>query len=206
MDVMKILMDNYDYNEPIILKDVKIDGVSYENIRQIFSRLVKSGKLERYEQGVYYIPKVTPFGKSKIAAKKIYERKFITDGKNIYGFYSGLMLLNAIGLTTQVPNTIEIITNKESSRRREILVGNQRLRLRRARIVITSGNANILQLLELINTLDTSKLSDNQKRILINFIRSQSVKLNDILPYINYYPNKVSKKLMERLVINELTS
>ena len=116
------------------------------------------------------------------------------------------MLLNAIGLTTQVPNTIEIITNKESSRRREILVGNQRLRLRRARIVITSGNANILQLLELINTLDTSKLSDNQKRILINYIRSQSVKLNDILPYINYYPNKVSKKLMERLVINELTS
>jgi len=206
MDVMQKLMDIYDYNEPIILKDVKIDGISYENIRQTFSRLVKSGKLERYVQGVYYIPKVTPLGKSKIATKKIYERKYITDGKNIYGYYSGLTLMNAIGLTTQVPNTIEIITNNESSRRREILVGNQRLRLRRSRTKVTSKNAKILQLLELINTVDMSKLSDNQKQNLIAYIRSQNIKLNDILPYINYYPDKVSKKLMERLIINELTS
>ena len=140
------------------------------------------------------------------AVKKIYERKYITDGKNIYGYYSGLTLMNAIGLTTQVPNTIEIITNNESSRRREILVGNQRLRLRRSRTKVTSKNAKILQLLELINTVDMSKLSDNQKQNLIAYIRSQNIKLNDILPYINYYPDKVSKKLMERLIINELTS
>lgn len=63
MDIMQTLIEKYDYNEPIILKDVKLDGISDENIRQIFSRLVKSGQIERYDQGVYYIPKITPLGK-----------------------------------------------------------------------------------------------------------------------------------------------
>jgi predicted transcriptional regulator of viral defense system len=64
------LIKKYNYNEPIILKDVEIEGISYDNIRQIFSRLVTIGKTERYDQGVYYIPKVTPLGKSRTPARK----------------------------------------------------------------------------------------------------------------------------------------
>ena len=77
MKIMETLIKKYNYNEPIILKDVKIEGMSDENIRQIFSRLVKSGKIERYDQGVYYIPKVTPLGKSKIPAKKYMKKVYI---------------------------------------------------------------------------------------------------------------------------------
>lgn len=206
MDIMQILLDKYNYNEPIFLRDVKIDYISEENIRQIFSRLVKLGKLERYSQGVYYIPKNSPLGKSKIPSRKVYERKFISDGKNIYGYYAGLTLQNAIGITTQVPNIIEIITNREKSRLREVTIGNQKLRLRKARATITTKNVKVLQLLELLNTIDINKLSDKQKQILINFIRTQNIKKNDVISYIKYYPAKVSKDIIESEIINEFTS
>lgn len=205
MDIMEALIKKYNYNEPIILKDVEIEGISDENIRQIFSRLVKSGKIERYDQGVYYIPKVTPLGKSRIPAKKVYEKKFISDRKNTFGFYTGLTLQNAIGLTTQVPNTIEIITNREKSRRREINVGNQKLRLRRSRTKVTSRNVKALQLLELMNSIDMKQLTNIEKKALITYVRSQNISKNDIIPYIPDFPAKASKNLIESGVINELT-
>jgi predicted transcriptional regulator of viral defense system len=205
MDIMQTLIKKYDYNEPIILKDVKLNGVSDDNIRQIFSRLVKSGQIERYDQGVYYIPKVTPLGKTKIPAKKVYEKKFISDRKSTFGFYTGLALQNAIGLTTQVPNTIEIVTNREKSRRRELAVGNQKLRLRRARTTVTSRNVKALQLLELMNSLDAKQLSVKDKQVLITYVRSQNISKNDVMPYIRIFPAKVSKNLFESGIINELT-
>jgi predicted transcriptional regulator of viral defense system len=205
MDIMQTLIEKYDYNEPIILKDVKLDGISDENIRQIFSRLVKSGQIERYDQGVYYIPKITPLGKSKIPAKKVYEKKFISDRKSTFGYYTGLTLQNAIGLTTQVPNTIEIVTNRVKSRLRELAVGSQKLRLRRARTTVTTRNAKALQLLELMNSLDVKQLSSSDKQALITYVRSQNIRKNDVTPYIPNFPAKVSKNLIESGIIDELT-
>lgn len=205
MGIMQKLKDKYDYNEPIILKDVKIDGISDDNIRQIFSRLSRSGQIERYDQGVYYLPKITPLGKSKIPAKKVYEKKFISDSKNTYGFYSGLALKNAIGLTTQVPNTIEIVTNQEKSRLREVAVGSQKLRLRKARTRVTSKNVKVLQMLELMNSIDINKLTNNQKQALSNYVRSQNISKNDVMLYIGKFPARASKNLIESGAINELT-
>ena len=205
MDILQTLIEKYDYNEPIILKDVKIDGISDDYIRQVFSRLVKSGQIERYDQGVYYIPKVTLLGKSKIPAKKVYEKKFISDRKSTFGFYTGLALQNAIGLTTQVPNTIEIMTNREKSRLRELAVGNQKLRLRKARTTVTSRNVKALQLLELMNSIDIKKLSNKEKQAILTYVRSQNIKKNDVIPYISYFPAKVSKNLIESGIMNELT-
>lgn len=205
MDIIQTLIEKYDYDEPIILKDVKLKGISDENIRQIFSRLVKNGQIERYDQGVYYIPKITPLGKSKIPAKKVYEKKFISDQNNTFGFYTGLTLQNAIGLTTQVPNTIEIVTNNEKSRLRELAVGSQKLRLRRARTTVTSRNVKALQLLELMNSLDMKQLSSNEKQALITYVRSQNISKNDVIPYIPNFPAKVSKNLIESGIIDELT-
>ena len=52
------LMDNYGYNEPIFLNDLSIDGLSDNAVRQSMKRLVASGFLERYDNGIYYIPKI----------------------------------------------------------------------------------------------------------------------------------------------------
>ncbi|WP_243034737.1 hypothetical protein [Clostridium sp. AM49-4BH] len=49
------LMENYGYNEPIFIKELSIDGLSQNAVRQSVKRLTAIGFLERYDNGIYYI-------------------------------------------------------------------------------------------------------------------------------------------------------
>ena len=51
------LMENYGYNEPIFLNELSVEGLSENAVRQSVKRLVANGFLERYDNGIYYIPK-----------------------------------------------------------------------------------------------------------------------------------------------------
>lgn len=53
------LIRQYKAGEPIFCMDIEIDGMSEVNLRQQFKVLADSGKLIRYEKGIYYIPKKT---------------------------------------------------------------------------------------------------------------------------------------------------
>lgn len=50
------LCSNYKPNEPIFVADVSLP-VSNVNLRQMFKILCDSGKIRRFDTGVYYIPK-----------------------------------------------------------------------------------------------------------------------------------------------------
>lgn len=204
MDILQELTTIYGYNTPIFANEVKINGMGSAGVRQALSRLSKNGKIERFAQGIYYIPTITPFGKSCLNAKSVYEKKYITDGKDIYGYYGGLVLENAVGLTTQMPNVIEIVTNRESSRLREVEIGNQRIQLRKSRTEITSDNAAILQFLDLINQIDMATFTGESRRYLLYYARLQELKKADIYKYIALYPSRVAQKMLESRIIDEL--
>ena len=53
-----------------------------------------------------------------------------------------------------MPNVLEIYTNNESSKVREVTVGSQRVVLRRARVEINRDNVPILAFLELMNDIN----------------------------------------------------
>lgn len=207
MTVIEKLKDEYGYNQPLILSELKIDGISDENLRQIFSRMSRKGNVKRYDQGIYYFPKQTPFGESTLSSERVYTRKYISDGSNIYGFYTGTKLFNNLALSTQMPNTIEIITNKEKSRLREVAIGNQKVKLRSSRVEINKDNVDILQFLELMNLLDISEIKADKSKLQIvkNFAIQKNIKKGRLLKYINQYPAKVAKNLLESGVLDELT-
>lgn len=205
MEIVQDLEKKYGYNEPILLNEINIEGMKEVYIRQVFTRLVKRKKLERFGQGIYYIPKITPLGISKLSAKKVYERKYISNGRNVYGFYAGLTLENAIGLTAQVPNVVEIVTNNEGSRLREVMVGNQRVRLRKSSVKVTEQNARILQLLDLMNRVNLKDMSEESKYNLRSFVREQKLNRDEIFSYITNFPSRAAKNMIESGVISELT-
>lgn len=204
MDFLQELISTYGYDTPIFTNALKISSISNAGIRQNLSRLTRQGKIERFAQGIYYIPTFTVLGKSCLDPKKVYEAKYITDGIDIYGFYSGLMLENAVGLTTQMPNVVEIVTNKESSRHREITIGNQQIQLRKGRTEITAANAGILQFLDLINQIDIAILTGDKRRYLLYYARLQKLRKSDIYNYISLYPSRVAQKLLESRITDEL--
>ncbi|MDD3184992.1 MAG: DUF6088 family protein [Anaerostipes sp.] len=173
-------------------------------IRQVLTRLTKQGILERCAQGVYYIPTSTPFGKSKINVKKVYEKKYITNGEEIYGYYTGLSFENMIGFTTQMPNVVEIVTNNEKSRVREVIISSQKVRIRKPRVKITNENAKTLQLLDFLSKITWNKLDKNQRKTVIDYVRNQQIKKERLFDYIGTYPAKTSKNLLESRLTDEL--
>lgn len=46
-----------------------------------------------------------------------------------YGYVTGISFANQLGLTTQMPAVIEVVTNRESTNGRMIMVGNLKVRI-----------------------------------------------------------------------------
>ena len=143
------LMENYGYNEPIFLNDLAIEGLSDNAVRQSVKRLVASGFLERYDNGIYYIPKRDGLlGKSYLDPSMVIMRRYVQNKSEIYGYLTGISFANQLGLTTQMPAVIEIVTNREASNGRMITVGSQRVRIKKPAITVSDSNAELLQLLD----------------------------------------------------------
>jgi hypothetical protein len=196
----------YGTNEPLVFEEIRsvLPHYSVQRIYQLTGAAIAEKRLVRFENGIYYIPTRTIFGISKLAPAKVAFRKYIAGNEKVYGYYSGLTLLNGLGLTAQVPNVIEIVTNKESSRVREVYVGKQRVRLRRARVPITNENADALAVLDLFNQIDPQEASERNWRGVVDYIKESGLNLKKIMEYSYAYPAKAVKNLMNSEVAYEI--
>lgn len=201
MTLFDSLLLTYGTNEPIFSSDISYKDYSQPWISKQLAQLCEEGRLVRYEKGIYYIPTDTIFGKSLLNPRKVIEKKYILQNGDIIGYYSGLTLQNKLRLTTQMSNVIEIYTNKEQTRVRDVLVGKQKVQLRKARTKITSANADVLSFLELMNTLSQVEIDDEKKSILISFITDRQIRRKDISTYAPCFPDNAMRTLVESEVI-----
>ena len=105
------LCSNYKPNEPIFVADVSLP-VSNVNLRQMFKILCDSGKIRRFDTGVYYIPKESRLkGGVPLGADTVARYKYISRNGRVDGYYSGYTFANQLGVTTQVPYMVEIVSN-----------------------------------------------------------------------------------------------
>lgn len=137
------LLENYGYNEPIFLNDLKIEELSENAVRQSVKRLVANGFLERYDNGIYYIPKQGGLlGKSYLDPFLVIMRKYVRSKSETFGYVTGISFVNQLGLTTQMPAIIEIVTNKEATNGRTITVGSQKVRIKKLRLLFQTTMRN----------------------------------------------------------------
>lgn len=201
MTLFESILQQYGTNEPILSSDISFQDYSRPWIFKQLNQYCQEGKLIRYEKGIYYIPTQTPFGKSLLNPRKVIERKYISQSGETIGYYSGITFQNQLRLTTQMPNVIEVYTNNETTRVRDVYVGNQKVLLRRARTEITTGNADVLSFLELMNDLNPNTLDDEKKAILARFIADRKITRKDITTYAPVFPDKALRTLVESEVI-----
>lgn len=199
MDWTTDVANAYGSNKPLVFEEIQrvLSRYSMQRVYQLIDIAIAEGKLQRFENGIYYVPTKTIFGISKLDPAKVVFRKYVedNDGKT-YGYYSGLTLLNGLGLTTQVPNIIEVVTNKEASRVREVYVGKQKVRLRRARVPVTNENADALAVLDLFNALDPTSAPDLDWSGVIDYVKKSGLNLKSIMAYSYAYPARAIKNLM----------
>lgn len=204
MALYDYLLEQYGFNEPILTTEIQYRDYSKPWLYKEINRLVKDGKLMKFDKGICYIPKDTPFGKSILNPNKVIEKKYINDGSGVIGYYSGISFLNMIGMSSQVANRIEIYTNKETSKFREVSVGRQRVILRRARVNITEKNAPVLSLLEMMNFVSPDFFGDEEKKLAAEYVERNNIVQGDITKYAPFFPDKALKTFVESEVVYKI--
>jgi len=204
MGFKEYLINKFGYNEPINVGDIRYENYSRPWIFMKLKDMVDKDEIKRFDTGIYYIPEKMPWGDSILNAMKVIEQRFISNGEEIYGYIAGLSLLNKAGLTTQMPNTIEIVTNNESTRVRNVKVGNQRVRARRARTEVSKENVGTLQFLDLMNMITPSTVDETERLMLSKYIENTDVTKDSVLLYAGMFPAKAMRNMVECGAIYEL--
>ena len=201
MNLYEYLLSAFGVDEPFYTTEIDYGEYSKPWLYKELNKLCEDGKIIRYERGLYYIPTQTIFGPSILDPNKVITKKYINDGKDTVGFYSGVTFLNQLRLTTQCPNVIEIYTNNEPSNVRDATVGKQRVLLRRARTTVNARNAAVLSFLEMMNTIPSKFVDEDKKPLIEKYISDNRITRKDILQYAPLFPDKAIRTLVESELI-----
>ena len=198
------LLRNYKPNEPIFLADLQVDGMTRTNVRQQIKKLTDTGKVKRFDNGIYFLPKKTIFKSgSQLAPEKVLECKYLRDKDERCGYVSGLMFFNQMGLTTQVPMMYEVVSNKATNDYRETSLAKSRVIVRKPKVPVTEKNYKALQFLDMLKDVDVySEVTGKplQDR-LYRYMDDANLSISEMEPYFAYYPDKLYKNLVETRVI-----
>lgn len=204
MDLVKCLKTQYGENTPIFFEDIAnvCSGYTRGRVYQLIDAAMNSGLLAKAGYDCYYIPTTTPFGKSLLNPRKVIEKKYISNHDEVYGFYTGVALLNSFGITTQMPNIIEVFTNNEATKSRRVTINNQTIIVKRARTTINNSNYKEMMLLELFNLADISSIDARATQKIVDYMKQNNISVQGIMKYAKFVPARAIKNFMSSEVQN----
>lgn len=202
-------IESCEKNEPIFIEDIKEYIIQFykdeekekifNNVKEILNRLNKENIIKTAFKGIYYIPKTNIFGEVPLANNKIIQYKYLMDKfGNVKGYITGANLFNKVGLTTQVPNIIDIVTNECKNNNK---YENKKLNviIRKPKIEINNDNYKYLQLIDLIENKDNIYVEvDYIDEVIYNFIEENDLQFEKILKYAR---ETKSKAVIEKMVM-----
>lgn len=203
MNMLQRLKRDYKADEPIILSQIDYPDKTKAAVKNALKRLVDKGQLERYDKGIYYFPKESRLGgKSKLSSSKVIINRYIGTPKEVYGFISGMRLLNELGLTTQVPNSYEIVTNQVKTKMTTKEISGFKVKLIKPVIEINKETLPLLKVLALINYRQFTDLPLERKRDILNKIGVNKENIRQLTQLVGKLPAKESVKIIQSEVIN----
>lgn len=204
MELVKCLKTQYGENTPICYEDIAnvCSGYTRGRVYQLIDAAMNSGLLAKAGYDCYYIPTTTPFGKSLLNPRKVIEKKYISNKGEVYGFYTGLALLNSFGITTQMPNVIEVFTNNEATKSRRVTINNQTVIVKKARTTINNSNYKEMMLLELFNLADISSIDARATQKIVDYMKQNNISVQGIMKYAKFVPARAIKNFMSSEVQN----
>ena len=213
MNICKLVLEyieQYPEDEPIFIEDIKKYIIQkcendnnqeniLKNINVILNRLKNEGIIKAEYKGIYYKPVITMFGEMGLDHRKLIQLKYLKDRDgNVKGYITGANLFNQVGLTTQVPNTVDITTN-ECKNNNKYTNKYLNVIIRKPKLKINNDNYKYLQLIDLIENKDNIFIEvENYDEIIYNFIEENQLQFEKIIKYAR---ETNSKKVIEKMVI-----
>ena len=159
------LVENFQPDYVFTYQDLNLPMERSESVIKMLNRLVSEGVIAKISKGRFYKPKQSVFGALKPKQEEIVKDLLEKDGE-IIGYMTGYSVFNRLGLTTQVPNIIQIGTNvRKNKKKRGLFTISFVLQLN----PITKENITLLQLLDairFIKEIPDATINQSCKRIL----------------------------------------
>ena len=189
------------HGRPIFTEDAAREvavhfGTSTEQAKKVVNvtlkRLVDQGnnQLIRFDKGIYYRPKMTAFGLSKLNPMQVFIETYIKKGINIFGYETGPSLFNQIGLTTQIPKYRYFAANR-CQRYGDHVDTKLKVVLRRPLSNVNAETRPYLQLLDALENKDKTPMDvENAQEILSGFAVQNNLDFKKLIAYAKKYYNK----------------
>ena len=203
------LSEKFNKDEPIFTEEIieLFQEYSRAQVFRYINKAKENKEIIQFSKGVYFIPSVTFWGGlSTITADSVIEKKYLRNAGETFGVFGGIKLLNNFSVTTQMAAVIEVVTNNETTRCREIDINGRRFILRKSRCEINTNNYAAYTILQLFNDFtEQDELDDSSRRRLLEYIQKRRVTRKQLLDLSMQFPARTTKKLIGSGVINEIT-
>lgn len=197
-DILKAIEERFGTDSPVLTSDIE-ELFPNTPRRTLFSQiasLVDSGRLSRYDTGVYYISTQTLAGETTLDPARVVERKYLVDAKGTCGYWSGASLDNSIGLSTQVPARLEVVTNNTSTNQRTVKVGGwAECLVKKARSVVDDSNVQACQILDVLCRRSPIEMDEGQRSTLTQL--ANGISAAELYVLSLDWPQKVTRRITE---------
>ncbi len=196
---------NYAAGEPIFLEEIPGDSRNY--VRQEMKKLADEGKLERLQNGVYFLAYTTILGtKGRILLDKYLEKKYLSADGRVSGYVTGLQLANSLGLTSQNPSCYEICSNAATTKQRKLDIDGRTVIVYKPVTTVTSENKTALQFLDLMRDIGhySEYTGAELRKRLKKVLQNMPVDFQKVKEYLPLYPDRVYRNIYEGGLMDEL--
>lgn len=173
------LIENLQPDYVFTYQDLNLPTEWSESVIKILNHLVSEGVIAKISKGRFYKPKRSIFGTLQPKQEEIVKDLLEKDGE-VIGYMTGYSVFNRLGLTTQVPNVIQIGANvRKNKKQRGLFTISFVLQCN----PITKENILLLQLLDairFIKEIPDTTINQSCRRI-ISIIREMDEQETDKL-------------------------
>ena len=189
--LLSYLKQYYSAGQTFKAVQLVVPGLSQTTIRQHLAHFCREGLIKRYSRGIYYLA-----DQPRPADWPALVSRYLSDGHRVYGYRSDLLM-------PELGESLVLVTNRESTNGREVIVGTTKVRVRRPFAKVTRTNVAMLALLDFVNDHDEAFLR-HHKRVLFNYYNDHKKAFFCYQRILNFYPAKTTKKLLQLGLLPEL--
>ena len=167
-------------------KDLTAYSSNPETTVKAVSRLVENGDLKRFSKGQFYRPKKGMFGEMQLSDTEKLKTFLYQDGER-RGYVTGTGLYNRLGLTTQVPKTITIASDKSPQRKS---LGTIDVKLVKAKAPVSESNREYLEILDVLSNIKKIPDSTPSESMKVIAKKLKSIKKDsfyELIKLANFY-------------------
>ena len=166
-------VNQIDDGELFTYDDVELLHMDSYALSKALSRLVNNGTIERLRKGVFYKPRKTKFGKLKPTEKQILEL-VLSNKVDSSGYITGLVVYNNLGLTTQIPNEVEIATPNPKKAEK---IGKLKIRYVKGIAPKLESDIEKLQILDTLKNFN--RIPDRNDELFVKLLKEKIKNLSD---------------------------